>query len=184
VLSTVTDTAGNARSGIGRRTAMSGRNPLNLPTIVGPMGSASTLLDVLRGNTPALFSGGEPCWIWERGYLKEQPCSRGEPVQGCEFWSEVMARAFGSAGQPVPLLTRLPSGRTPRCGSAMHTGSRAPLRPTQIWPMTRGCGTTARPCCSCIKRSPRSAADHKSWIHPSSGPTSHWSTPFPPSTRE
>jgi hypothetical protein len=81
---------------------MSNRNPLNLLTIVGTTRSGSTLLDMLLGDTPALFSGGELCTIWERGYLKEQPCLCGEPIQGCEFWSEVMARAFGSAGQPDP----------------------------------------------------------------------------------
>ena len=57
---------------------------------------------MLLGNTPAVFSGGELRRIWERGYLKEQPCSCGEPIQGCEFWSQVMARAFGLAGQPDP----------------------------------------------------------------------------------
>jgi hypothetical protein len=66
------------------------------------MRSGSTLLDLFLRNNPALFSGGELRTIWEHGYLRGQPCSCGEPMQRCEFWSEVMARAFGSAGQPDP----------------------------------------------------------------------------------
>jgi hypothetical protein len=81
---------------------MSDPNPLNLLAVVGTTRSGSTLIDMLLGNTPALFSGGELRWIWERGYLKKQPCLCGEPIQGCEFWSQLMARAFGSAGQPDP----------------------------------------------------------------------------------
>jgi len=77
-------------------------NPLNLLAVVGTTRSGSTLLDMLLGDTPAVFSGGELRTIWEQGYLRGQLCSCGEPIQRCEFWSEVMAKAFGSAGQPDP----------------------------------------------------------------------------------
>jgi hypothetical protein len=79
---------------------MSDANPFNLLAIVGTTRSGSTLLDMLLCDTPAVFSGGELRWIWERGYLKDQSCSCGEPIQRCELWSEVMAEASGSAGQP------------------------------------------------------------------------------------
>jgi len=81
---------------------MNDSNPMHLLAVVGTMRSGSTLLDMLLGDAPTVFSGGELRTIWERGYLRDQPCSCGEPVQRCEFWSEVMARAFGSAGQPDP----------------------------------------------------------------------------------
>jgi hypothetical protein len=47
VISTVTDTAGNAHSAIGRRRAISYPNPLNLLAVAGTMRSGSTLLDML-----------------------------------------------------------------------------------------------------------------------------------------
>jgi hypothetical protein len=73
-----------------------------LLAVVGTTRSGTTLLDMLLGDTPAVFSGGKPRTIWERDYLRGQPCSNGEPIQRCEFWSEVMPKAFGSVGQPDP----------------------------------------------------------------------------------
>ena len=96
------DTADNARSTSAGKKAVSDPNPLNLLAVVGTTRSGSTLLDMLLGDHPAVFSGGELRTIWEQGYLRGQLCSCGEPIQRCEFWSEVMAKAFGSAGHPDP----------------------------------------------------------------------------------
>ena len=163
---------------------MSDPNPLNLLVVVGTTRSGSTLLDVLLGDTPSLFVGGEPNMIWERGYLREQPCSCGEPVQRCEFWSEVMARAFGSAGQP---------DSTPhQVAEWQHTA----LRQRHTRRIARSVATdpdlvddsrlrdyrqTLLQLCQTIAAV---RANHGSWIHPSSGRTSHWSAPSPPCTRE
>jgi Sulfotransferase family len=81
---------------------MSNPHPLNLLAIVGTMRSGSTLLDMLLGDNPAVFSGGEVRTIWSRGYLQRQPCSCGEPIERCELWSAVIAKAFGSVSQPDP----------------------------------------------------------------------------------
>jgi len=54
---------------------MSDSNPLNLLMMVGSARSGSTLLDMLLGDTPAVFSGGEQRTIWEHGCLGGQPCS-------------------------------------------------------------------------------------------------------------
>ena len=99
---------------------MSDPNPLNLLVVVGTTRSGSTLLDVLLGDTPSLFVGGEPHMIWERGYLKGQPCSCGEPIRRCEFWSEVMAKAVGSASQPDPAPHQV--------GERQRTALRQPAR--------------------------------------------------------
>jgi hypothetical protein len=77
-------------------------SPFRLLSIVGTMRSGSTLLDMLLGSHPSVFSGGEICGIWATGYLRGQSCSCGHPPQTCEFWSEVMAKAFNSAQRPDP----------------------------------------------------------------------------------
>jgi hypothetical protein len=82
-------------------------NPFNLLAIAGTTRSGSILLDMLLGDTSIVFSGGELLTIWERGHLRGQLCSCGVPIQRCEFWSEVMAKALGSASQPDPAPHRV-----------------------------------------------------------------------------
>ncbi|MGD0286490.1 MAG: hypothetical protein ABSC31_08970 [Acidimicrobiales bacterium] len=81
---------------------MSNPTPLSPLAVVATMRSGPTLLDVLLGDTPAALSRGELRTIWERGYLREQPCSFGKPIQRCEFWSEVTTKASGSTAEPDP----------------------------------------------------------------------------------
>jgi hypothetical protein len=81
---------------------MSNPTPLSPLAVVATMRSGPTLLDVLLCDTPAALSRGELRTIWERGYLRGQPCSFGKPIQRCEFWSEVMTKASRSTGEPDP----------------------------------------------------------------------------------
>jgi hypothetical protein len=63
---------------------------------IGGLGrSGSTLVDRVLGQTPGVCSVGELVFLWERGVLANERCGCGEPFDGCPFWKEVGARAFG-----------------------------------------------------------------------------------------
>jgi hypothetical protein len=63
---------------------------------IGGLGrSGSTLVDRVLGQTPGVCSVGELVFLWERGLLANERCGCGEPFDGCPFWKEVGARAFG-----------------------------------------------------------------------------------------
>jgi hypothetical protein len=51
---------------------MSDPNRLNLLAVVGTGRSGSTLVDMLIGDTPDVFAGGELRAIWHRCYFKRQ----------------------------------------------------------------------------------------------------------------
>lgn len=61
--------------------------------------SGSTLLDRLLGQLEGFVSVGELRHIWGRGLAGNQACGCGKPFRECEFWTEVLAAAFGAVDE-------------------------------------------------------------------------------------
>ena len=74
---------------------MSQANTNKVIFIAGPGRSGSTLLDMLLGQINGFYSTGELRFIWSRGFAQNQVCGCGKPFRECEFWSEVVKKAFG-----------------------------------------------------------------------------------------
>lgn len=56
----------------------------------------STLVELLLGRIPGFVPVGELRHVWERNVAGDLRCSCGEPFSRCDFWAEVMGRAFGT----------------------------------------------------------------------------------------
>jgi hypothetical protein len=69
--------------------------PVTVLYLGGAPRSGTTLVDLLLGMLPGVFSGGELMFIWERGLRDNQLCGCGEPFRQCPFWHEVGREAFG-----------------------------------------------------------------------------------------
>lgn len=67
-----------------------GEKKLKVLFIGGAGRSGSTLLDLLLGEMPGFFSLGELDYIWERGFLEDQPCGCGRAFGSCGFWRSVI----------------------------------------------------------------------------------------------
>ena len=65
--------------------------------IAGSGRSGSTLLERMLGHVDGFFTAGELKFTWERGFRDNQLCSCGRPFRECEFWTAVVADAFGGA---------------------------------------------------------------------------------------
>jgi hypothetical protein len=63
--------------------------------------SGSTLLDVLLGQVPGLFSAGELVFLWSRGIAAGWTCGCGSHVQACPVWSEVLTDAYTTPAQEL-----------------------------------------------------------------------------------
>ncbi len=63
----------------------------NLISIVGAGHSGSTLLDMILGSHSMAYSVGEVGRL-DNYRENHKPCTCGEPVQTCEFWSEVLSQ--------------------------------------------------------------------------------------------
>ena len=63
--------------------------------IAGYGRSGSTLLERILGEFEGFFSAGELWLIWERSFLENQLCGCGKPFNSCDFWREVVEKAFG-----------------------------------------------------------------------------------------
>jgi hypothetical protein len=76
-----------------------GASPREVPATVlyvgGAPRSGTTLVDLVLGMLPGVFSGGELMFVWERGLRDNQLCGCGEPFRDCPFWLEVGRHAFG-----------------------------------------------------------------------------------------
>ncbi len=59
--------------------------------IAGNGHSGSTLLDIIIGSSPDIFSSGELTFITRDTILREY-CSCGDKISNCEVWSEIMKR--------------------------------------------------------------------------------------------
>jgi hypothetical protein len=63
--------------------------------ILGCGRSGSTLLERVMHDAFDVTALGEVTYVWEKGLLKNESCSCGQPFRGCPFWSEVIRDAFG-----------------------------------------------------------------------------------------
>lgn len=68
---------------------------LRVAFIGGHGRSGSTLLSRMLGNMSGVFAGGEVCYVWEQGMLRDRLCSCGQPFSRCPFWQAVGDHAFG-----------------------------------------------------------------------------------------
>ena len=55
----------------------------------------STLLAMMFGQVPGMFSAGEVREIWLRGCVENRPCGCGHSFRDCPFWHAVGERAYG-----------------------------------------------------------------------------------------
>jgi Sulfotransferase family len=70
--------------------------------------SGSTLLDLILGQAPGVFSAGEVREIWQRGLVENRPCGCERPFRECPFWQAVGEAAFGGWDRiPLPEILRL-----------------------------------------------------------------------------
>jgi len=64
--------------------------------------SGSTLLDLILGQAPGVFSAGEVREIWQSGLVENRPCGCERPFRDCSFWQAVGEAGFGGWDR-VPL---------------------------------------------------------------------------------
>ena len=57
--------------------------------------SGSTLLTRVLGRGAGFFDVGELRNIWKKGFDRGDPCGCGKDFRKCEFWEDVVGRAFG-----------------------------------------------------------------------------------------
>jgi hypothetical protein len=63
--------------------------------IAGLGRSGSTLLDLILGQVEGFCSGGELRNIWQRGFCENQLCGCGAAFRDCDFWRQVVDKAYG-----------------------------------------------------------------------------------------
>jgi sulfotransferase family protein len=63
--------------------------------LAGTGRSGSTLLARVLDRADGVFAAGELRYLWQRGLLEDRLCGCGQPFSSCEFWGEVLSRAFG-----------------------------------------------------------------------------------------
>lgn len=64
--------------------------------------SGSTMLDLMLGQAPGVFSAGEVREIWRSGLVENRPCGCEQPFRDCSFWQAVGDAGFGGWDR-VPL---------------------------------------------------------------------------------
>ena len=64
--------------------------------------SGSTMLDLMLGQAPGIFSAGEIREIWQSGLVENRPCGCEQPFRDCSFWQAVGDAGFGGWDR-VPL---------------------------------------------------------------------------------
>jgi hypothetical protein len=57
--------------------------------------SGSTIVDRAIGTADGCVSTGEIRFIWQRGFVEDQPCGCGETFGACPFWRAVAGLAWG-----------------------------------------------------------------------------------------
>ena len=89
--------------------------------------SGSTILAAILGSANGVISVGEINNLWSRGVQANRPCGCGEAFRECQFWSQVMSTAFGSAADKR-LLDRIVTTSTRLSNQRMiaHRLSRKP----------------------------------------------------------
>lgn len=69
--------------------------PLDLVFVLGCGRSGSTLVERVIHETFDVTAVGEVTYIWQKGLLRNENCSCGQPFRACPFWTEVIKDAFG-----------------------------------------------------------------------------------------
>ncbi len=59
--------------------------------------SGSTILGQVLDGAPDMVHVGELNFLWEHNVLQNRECGCGLPFSDCEFWQDVMGRAFGGS---------------------------------------------------------------------------------------
>ncbi|RAK51458.1 sulfotransferase [Phenylobacterium deserti] len=67
----------------------------DIVAIIGCARSGSTLLEGKLQQAADVTALGEVAHLWSRGFLRDELCGCGAAFSRCEFWMEVLARAFG-----------------------------------------------------------------------------------------
>ena len=62
--------------------------------IAGSDRSGTTLVDMILGGFPQVFSAGEVWHLWSRGLVQGRLCGCGAPVDECPVWTKVVERAW------------------------------------------------------------------------------------------
>lgn len=75
---------------------MTGLYPKRVLLIGGWGRCGSTVLDMLLGQVPGMFSAGEVRELWLRGCVENRPCGCGNAFLDCPFWTRVGKEAFGA----------------------------------------------------------------------------------------
>ncbi len=57
--------------------------------------SGSTMLDLMLGQAPGVFSAGEVREIWQSGLVENRLCGCEQPFRDCSFWQAVGDAGFG-----------------------------------------------------------------------------------------
>jgi hypothetical protein len=70
-------------------------SPQRVLYVAGTGRSGSTLLARILDRADGVFAAGELRYMWQRGLLEDRLCGCGQPFSACEFWGEVLGRAFG-----------------------------------------------------------------------------------------
>lgn len=78
------------------------RAPTKVVYLVGTSRCGSTLVGSLLGLLPGVTHVGELWRIWEEGLVNNFRCGCGAPLNQCEFWSAVLARASDAVGPIDP----------------------------------------------------------------------------------
>lgn len=70
--------------------------------------SGSTMLDLMLGQAPGVFSAGEVREIWQSGLVENRLCGCEQPFRDCSFWQAVGDAGFGGWDRvPLPDTLRL-----------------------------------------------------------------------------
>ncbi|WP_395670273.1 hypothetical protein [Phenylobacterium sp.] len=67
----------------------------DIVAIIGCARSGSTVLEGKVQQAANVTGLGEVAHLWSRGFLRNELCGCGVNFSRCEFWTEVLARAFG-----------------------------------------------------------------------------------------
>ncbi len=94
--------------------------------ILGTTRSGSTILERVLGAVPGAFAAGEVHWMW-RGMQAGFVCGCGQPVQSCEVWAPILARAAaGGRLDPDDVIEMQREARFARTGRLLRRRSWRP----------------------------------------------------------
>ena len=70
--------------------------------------SGSTMLDLMLGQAPGVFSAGEVRELWQSGLVENRLCGCEQPFRDCSFWQAVGDAGFGGWDRvPLPDILQL-----------------------------------------------------------------------------